>query len=108
MRTFLILPIVGLLLSAFNPAMAAADTKISAEPIPSAVFIGSSDWAGPIYTTSAGMTLYTTAMDERKPGVFGCSGTRSEKGRRAVSRCRGMNTGERAFSGGYLLHLLRG
>ena len=82
MRTFLILPIVGLLLSAFNPAMAAADIKTSAEPIPSAVFIGSSDWAGPIYTTSAGMTLYTTAMDERKPGVFGCSGTRSEKGRR--------------------------
>lgn len=79
MRIFLVLAVAGLLASALSPV--GADTLSSAvEAIPDAVSVGSSDRSGSIYTSSAGMTLYTTALDEAKPGVFGCTSTSPQTG----------------------------
>lgn len=48
-------------------------------PYPDAVAIGSSDAAGPIYTTAQGMTLYSNSLDDADAGTYGCSDTRHER-----------------------------
>lgn len=47
--------------------------------LPDTIAIGSSDAAGPIYTTAEGMTLYRNGMDQPENGTFGCSDTRHER-----------------------------
>jgi predicted lipoprotein with Yx(FWY)xxD motif len=64
------------------PLLAKAEDQVflptPATPAPEVIAVGSSDATGPIYTTSLGMTLYTTALDKPGSGVFGCSDTRFE------------------------------
>ena len=47
--------------------------------LPEAMAIGSSDAAGPIYTTADGMTLYANDMDRPEEGAFGCTDARHER-----------------------------
>ena len=60
-----------------DPAPAHASTAQAS--LPDAMAIGSSDTAGPIYTTAAGMTLYRNGMDEPENGKFGCGDIRYER-----------------------------
>ena len=52
----------------------------AAEPIPADVGVGKSTEGGPIYTTSDGITLYTTILDETPSGKPGCLNTLDETG----------------------------
>lgn len=64
-------------LATSDPAPAHASTAQAS--LPDAMAIGSSDTAGPIYTTAAGMTLYRNGMDEPENGKFGCGDIRHER-----------------------------
>lgn len=80
MRASRVLAIVGLIAGVSTSALASAPIKTPPEPIPAGVGIGMSDAVGQIYTTSSGMALYSTGLDERKEGEFGCTNKRFEKG----------------------------
>ncbi|MCY4565093.1 MAG: hypothetical protein OXE40_11545 [Gammaproteobacteria bacterium] len=67
--------VCGLAICCQVPAYASS----SKAHLPEAMAIGSSDTAGPIYTTAEGMTLYRNGMDQPEEGTFGCSDTRHER-----------------------------
>lgn len=87
MGTF-VLAVVAIFSCVFLPVVAFADGLVKrsplAMPVPNVIAMGSSDAAGPIYTTLDGMTLYTTALDKANKGVFGCGDTRHETAGRAA------------------------
>ena len=64
-------------LAVCGPAPAHASAALT--PLPEVVAIGSSDTAGPVYTTATGMTLYRNGMDQPEDGKFGCGDTRHER-----------------------------
>lgn len=64
----------GMAMGHADPAQAAT----AKAPLPRAMAIGSSDSAGPIYTTAEGLTLYVNGMDQPESGTFGCGNVRHE------------------------------
>ena len=62
-----------------SSAVSLADSR-APQPTPADVQLGKSTANGPIYTTSDGMTLYTTIMDETPSGRPGCQNTFDETG----------------------------
>jgi len=83
MRIFAVMALVG---GVSTPVAAEVPLKSPTEPVPSAVGVGMSEVSGPIYTTSSGMTLYSTDLDERKEGVLGCTDKKFEKGQFPLPR----------------------
>lgn len=58
----------------------AAFAAHAADPLPGDVRLGTSEQSGPIFTTAAGMTLYSTTQDETASGKPGCGNARFDVG----------------------------
>ena len=63
----------------FSASLALANAEL-AEPMPADVGVGTSEAGGPLYTTSEGMTLYSTSLDKTASGTPRCSNAHFETG----------------------------